>query len=79
MVISDHLEPTAVINDDERVLAVNRAVSIEKKVDIDQPPFFPGLRYTLMRKIRKLPSDHGGDVPALALTAYARLKTVREL
>jgi signal transduction histidine kinase/ActR/RegA family two-component response regulator len=28
--------------------------------------------YTLMRKIRALPAEHGGGVPALALTAYAR-------
>jgi CheY-like chemotaxis protein len=28
--------------------------------------------YSLMRKIRKLPSRSGGTVPALALTAYAR-------
>jgi CheY-like chemotaxis protein len=28
--------------------------------------------YSLMRKIRKLPPDRGGGVPALALTAYAR-------
>ncbi|MGE0126594.1 MAG: CHASE3 domain-containing protein [Blastocatellales bacterium] len=28
--------------------------------------------YALMRKIRKLPSERGGGVPALALTAYAR-------
>jgi CheY-like chemotaxis protein len=28
--------------------------------------------YSLMRKIRRLPSGRGGTVPALALTAYAR-------
>src|SRR5262249_43285591 len=28
--------------------------------------------YSLVRKIRKLPHDRGGGVPALALTAYAR-------
>jgi PAS domain S-box-containing protein len=28
--------------------------------------------YSLMRKIRELPPDRGGGVPALALTAYAR-------
>jgi signal transduction histidine kinase/CHASE3 domain sensor protein/ActR/RegA family two-component response regulator len=28
--------------------------------------------YSMMRKIRKLPPDRGGGVPALALTAYAR-------
>jgi PAS domain S-box-containing protein len=28
--------------------------------------------YSLMRKIRKLPSSRGGDLPALALTAFAR-------
>jgi PAS domain S-box-containing protein len=28
--------------------------------------------YSLMRKVRRLPSSHGGTVPALALTAYAR-------
>ena len=27
--------------------------------------------YVLMRKIRRLPPDHGGTIPALALTAYA--------
>ena len=28
--------------------------------------------YTLMRQIRKLDAEHGGDIPAVALTAYAR-------
>jgi PAS domain S-box-containing protein len=28
--------------------------------------------YSLMREVRRLPSSHGGIVPALALTAYAR-------
>jgi PAS domain S-box-containing protein len=27
--------------------------------------------YTLMRQIRNLPPDHGGQIPAIALTAYA--------
>jgi CheY-like chemotaxis protein len=28
--------------------------------------------YSLIRKVRALPSEHGGQTPALALTAYAR-------
>jgi CheY-like chemotaxis protein len=28
--------------------------------------------YALMRQIRQLPADQGGEIPALALTAYAR-------
>jgi PAS domain S-box-containing protein len=28
--------------------------------------------YTLVRRLRSLPADQGGDVPAIALTAYAR-------
>ena len=28
--------------------------------------------YALMRQVRALPADHGGQIPALALTAYAR-------
>ncbi len=28
--------------------------------------------YSLIRKLRALPRDHGGSVPAAALTAYAR-------
>jgi CheY-like chemotaxis protein len=28
--------------------------------------------YTLLRRLRSLPPDHGGQLPALALTAYAR-------
>jgi CheY-like chemotaxis protein len=28
--------------------------------------------YSLIRKVRALPSDSGGQTPALALTAYAR-------
>ena len=28
--------------------------------------------YDLIRKIRKLPAERGGRVPAIALTAYAR-------
>jgi signal transduction histidine kinase/ActR/RegA family two-component response regulator len=33
--------------------------------------------YVLMRKIRRLPPDHGGTVPALALTAYAGANDVK--
>ena len=28
--------------------------------------------YTLIRKVRALPTDRGGRTPAIALTAYAR-------
>jgi CheY-like chemotaxis protein len=28
--------------------------------------------YALIRRVRGLPSERGGDVPAIALTAYAR-------
>jgi CheY-like chemotaxis protein len=28
--------------------------------------------YSLIRKLRQLPPDHGGQIPAIALTAYAR-------
>lgn len=28
--------------------------------------------YTLMRRIRQLPPEQGGQIPAAALTAYAR-------
>jgi CheY-like chemotaxis protein len=28
--------------------------------------------YTLLQQIRALPTDQGGQVPAIALTAYAR-------
>jgi CheY-like chemotaxis protein len=28
--------------------------------------------YALMRQVRALPADQGGQIPALALTAYAR-------
>jgi CheY-like chemotaxis protein len=30
--------------------------------------------YELMRRLRALPSDEGGNVPAVALTAYARVE-----
>ena len=33
--------------------------------------------YVLMRKIRRLPPEHGGTVPALALTAYAGANDVK--
>jgi len=33
--------------------------------------------YSLLRRIRALPPEKGGDVPALALTAYARQEDVR--
>jgi CheY-like chemotaxis protein/anti-sigma regulatory factor (Ser/Thr protein kinase) len=33
--------------------------------------------YSLLRRIRALPPEHGGDVPAIALTAYARPEDVR--
>jgi CheY-like chemotaxis protein len=28
--------------------------------------------YSLIRKVRTLPKEQGGDIPAVALTAYAR-------
>jgi PAS domain S-box-containing protein len=33
--------------------------------------------YSLIRRIRVLPPEHGGDVPAIALTAYGRAEDVR--
>jgi CheY-like chemotaxis protein len=30
--------------------------------------------YELMRRVRKLPPERGGRVPAIALTAYARVE-----
>ena len=33
--------------------------------------------YSLVRRIRELPRERGGDVPAIALTAYARPEDVR--
>jgi signal transduction histidine kinase/CheY-like chemotaxis protein len=33
--------------------------------------------YSLLRRIRELPPEQGGDVPAIALTAYARPEDVR--
>jgi CheY-like chemotaxis protein len=33
--------------------------------------------YQLVRRIRALPAERGGDVPAIALTAYARLEDER--
>jgi CheY-like chemotaxis protein len=33
--------------------------------------------YSLVRRIRALPPEHGGDVPAIALTAYGRAEDVR--
>jgi PAS domain S-box-containing protein len=38
-------------------------------------PFEDG--YSLLRRIRSLPPERGGDVPAIALTAYARRDDVR--
>jgi CheY-like chemotaxis protein len=35
--------------------------------------------YSLIRKVRALPRDRGGDVPAAAITAYARPEDRREL
>jgi CheY-like chemotaxis protein len=33
----------------------------------------PGISgYALIRRIREMPPEHGGKVPAIALTAYAR-------
>ena len=34
--------------------------------------------YTMLRRIRALPPEKGGDVPAIALTAYARDEDVRK-
>jgi CheY-like chemotaxis protein len=33
--------------------------------------------FSLMRRVRALPPEHGGDVPAIALTAYARPEDAR--
>jgi CheY-like chemotaxis protein len=33
--------------------------------------------YSLLRRVRALPPQKGGDVPAIALTAYARPEDVR--
>jgi CheY-like chemotaxis protein len=33
--------------------------------------------YSLLRRIRALPPEHGGDVPAIALTAYGRPEDVQ--
>jgi CheY-like chemotaxis protein len=30
--------------------------------------------YTLIQKIRSLPPEQGGQIPAIALTAYARIE-----
>jgi CheY-like chemotaxis protein len=30
--------------------------------------------YTFMQRVRKLPADRGGQVPAVALTAYTRVE-----
>ena len=38
-------------------------------------PFEDG--YSLIRRIRALPPEHGRDVPAIALTAYARIEDAR--
>ncbi len=35
--------------------------------------------YDLIRKVRSLPRDHGGDIPAAALTAYARPEDRRRM
>jgi CheY-like chemotaxis protein len=35
--------------------------------------------YSLIRKVRKLPRDKGGDIPAAALTAYARAEDRRKM
>jgi CheY-like chemotaxis protein len=34
--------------------------------------------YSLLRRVRELPPERGGDVPAIALTAYARPEDVRK-
>ncbi len=33
--------------------------------------------YSLLRRVRALPPERGGDVPAIALTAYARPEDAR--
>jgi len=42
--------------------------------DIGMPPCDG---YSLMRKIRELPADQGGRIPAAALTAYSRAEDTR--
>ncbi len=58
--------------------AANAAEALEK-IQCDPPDVLisdigmPGEDgYALMRKVRKLPESEGGNVPAIALTAYAR-------
>src|SRR5262249_10535210 len=40
-------------------------------------PFEDG--YSLLRRVRLLPPERGGDVPAIALTAYSRREDVRKV
>jgi PAS domain S-box-containing protein len=61
------------------VMAVSSAREVSSSLRTFQPHILvsdigmPGIDgYTLLRSIRSLPSEQGGQIPAIALTAYAR-------
>ena len=60
---------TAVSSPDEALEAMRREIPDVLLSDIEMPGEDG---HSLIRKVRELPADRGGDVPAAALTAYAR-------
>ncbi len=56
-------------NVDEAMTAIEQAVPDVLLSDIAMPG---ATGYDLIRRVRALPSEQGGDVPAAAITAYAR-------
>jgi CheY-like chemotaxis protein len=60
---------TAVSSPDEALEAMRREIPDVLLSDIEMPGEDG---HSLIRKVRALPADRGGDVPAAALTAYAR-------
>ena len=59
---------------EEALLALSRDRPDVLLSDIGMPP---SDGYSLIRKIRELPADQGGRIPAAALTAYSRAEDTR--
>jgi PAS domain S-box-containing protein len=64
----------AVATAEEALLAISNDCPDVLLSDIGMPPIDG---YSLIRKIRDLPADQGGRIPAAALTAYSRAEDAR--
>ena len=89
LVVEDDLDARALLSDALAQAGARVAVAASAREGVaalvDEPPHvvvsdiaMPGEDgYAMLRRIRELPPEQGGDVPAIALTAYAREEDVR--